>query len=217
MTGPQPLAGVPLPQKGLSGRLPGAIADLNSISRDIIFTRQCAAGYLVSMPPAPREQEAEIVTRQALWFAGVISYRRAFTSGRGHLVANGSRIQINDQWKEVLNPDQQRVHEQVYVMANQHIAHRVAEHEGAVVTAILAPPPHPRAIVGTGIMLNVFIGPEVGLAEQLITICDVLLELISAEVQRLGAPLLELLQRQDIDGLYANASVPGQPFPLQED
>lgn len=60
-------------------------------------------GYLASMPPAPNEQQADVVARQALWFAGAISYRRAFTSGRGHLVSKGSRIRINDQWKEVLN------------------------------------------------------------------------------------------------------------------
>jgi hypothetical protein len=96
MTSPQPPVGVPLPQTGLSGSLPGAIADLNSLARDITFARQCAVGYPASMPPAPNEEEAQGVGRQALWFAGAISYRRAFTSGRGHLVAHGSRVRIND-------------------------------------------------------------------------------------------------------------------------
>jgi hypothetical protein len=205
--------GVTYLQSGLSGPLPGAIADLNSLFRDITFARQCAVGYLASMPPAPNEQEAHVVARQALWFAGAISYRRAFTSGRGHLVSNGSRVRINDQWREVLNPDQQRAHEQVLLMANRHIAHRVAEHEGVVVTAVLNPPPLPRAVVGTGLMLTVLVGPEAGLPEQLITICDLLLTLIAAEDQRLRNLLLEGLKQQDIDALYANASAPGAPPP----
>jgi hypothetical protein len=204
-----PPGALPLPQVGLSGPLPGAIADLDSIARDITFTRKCAAVYLATMPPSPGEHEAQAVARQALWFAGVISYRRAFTSGRGHLVAKGSRIQINEQWKEVLSPDQQRAHDKVYVMANQHVAHRVAEHEGVVVTAMLSPPPAQREVLTTGVMLAVMVGPEAGLPELLISICDVLLQLIGAESQRLQHLLLDKLKQEDIDLLYADATTPG--------
>lgn len=210
-TGAGPPEGVTYLQSGLQGALPGTIADLNSLFRDITFARQCAVGYLATMPPVPNEQEAHSVARQALWFAGAISYRRAFTSGRGHLVSNGRRVRINDQWKEVLTPDQQRAHEQVLLMANRHIAHRVAEHEGVVVTAVLNPPPLPREVVGTGLMLAVLVGPEEGLAEQLIAACDLVLALIAAEDQRLRTLLLEGLQQRDIDSLYANASAPGDP------
>ncbi len=168
MTQPPP-PGNPVffPQTGLSGPLPGAIADLDSIARDIAFTRNCADSYLASFSAVPQDDDAVTLTRQALWFAGVISYRRAFTSGRGHLVAKGSRIQFKDAWKEVLDQQQQSAHDEVLQQANQHIAHRVAEHEGAVVVGILAPPPQPKAVAGVGTMLAVYVGPTAELAQQL--------------------------------------------------
>src|SRR5262249_52241714 len=96
------------------------IADLDSLFRDITFARQWATGYLATMPPAPGEREEQTVTRKALWFAGVISYRRAFTSGRGHLVARGSRVKINDQWRDaVFTEYQQDVHQQIWTQMDR--------------------------------------------------------------------------------------------------
>jgi hypothetical protein len=170
------------------------------------------------MPPDPNENQEQKVTRQALWYAGVIAYRRAFTSGRGHLVQSGSRIKINDEWRDaVFDADQLDAHKRIWTMSDRHIAHRVAEHEGAVVVANLTPPPLPRGVVNTLVLLNKYVGPPEELAEKLITMCDLLLAVIAAEVQRLGKLLHELLEKQDIEGLYASASVPGQQFPLHED
>ena len=121
-----------MPQKGLSGRLPGAIADLNWKARDIIFARQCAAGCLVSVCPQPRASKKQkssvppgalVRRRGPVWPPGGRSPPQTAatwlrTAAESRSMTNGERC---------FNPDQQHIHEQVYVMANQHIAHRVAE------------------------------------------------------------------------------------------
>ena len=59
---------------------------------------QCALGYVAYASPTPTPPPDQALVARALWFAGAIAYRRAFTSGRGHLVAGGSRLKIKDAW-----------------------------------------------------------------------------------------------------------------------
>jgi hypothetical protein len=203
-----------LPQVGLSGPMPGAFADLQSLIGDIEFARQCAQGYIAysSSPTWPPDQA---LVAKALWFAGAIAYRRAFTSGRGHLVAGGSRLTIRDAWTTLLTPAQLAAHNDTLRMANQHIAHRVADHEGAVVVAVLTPPPAPREIAGVGQMLVHMIGPEISVAERLASACEILLGLFNNEAERLGGLIRTKLGEANIDDLYAASSVPGEKVTVE--
>ncbi|AEV73759.1 hypothetical protein MycrhN_3229 [Mycolicibacterium rhodesiae NBB3] len=198
------------PQIGLSGPMPGALADLQSLANDVEFARQCALGYLAYSSSTPTSEQPLVA--KALWFAGAIAYRRAFTSGRGHLVAGGSRLKIKDAWTTLLTTDQLAAHDDTLRMANQHIAHRVADHEGAVVVAVLTPPPGPREVAGVGHMLVHMIGPEVVVAERLASVCDVLLGLFRTEAERLGTLIRTKLDEANIDELYAVSSIPGKEF-----
>lgn len=86
----------------------------------------------------------------ALWNAGVISYPRAFSSGRGHLAPKASRFRLDQAVQGWLTEEQRKVHEDVREIASQHVAHRGGEHEGAVGAVFLAPPPQDRAVMGVG-------------------------------------------------------------------
>lgn len=209
MSTPTPQA---FPQVGLTGPMPGALADLQSLVNDVEFARQCALGYVAYASPTPTPPPDQALVARALWFAGAIAYRRAFTSGRGHLVAGGSRLKIKDAWTTLLTPDQLSAHNDTLRMANQHIAHRVADHEGAVVVAVLTPPPAPREVAGVGQMLAHMIGPEVVVAERLASVGEVLLGLFNTEAERLGGLIRTRLGKANIDDLYAASSIPGQEF-----
>ena len=108
-------------------------------------------------------------------------------------------------------------HNDTLRMANQHIAHRVADHEGAVVVAVLTPPPGPREVAGVGQMLVHMIGPEVVVAERLASVCEVLLGLFNTEADRLGTLIRTKLGEANIDELYAASSIPGQKFTVAEE
>lgn len=120
--------------------------------------------------------------------------------------------QIKDAWTTLLTPDQLSAHNDTLRMANQHIAHRVADHEGAVVVAVLTPPPAPREVAGVGQMLAHMIGPEVVVAERLASVGEVLLGLFNTEAERLGGLIRTRLGQANIDDLYAASSIPGQEF-----
>ncbi len=125
-------------------------------------------------------------------------------------MAGGSRLKIKDAWTTLLTPDQLTAHNDTLRMANQRIAHRVADHEGAVVVAVLTPPPGPSEVAGVGQMLVHMIGPEVVVAERLASACEVLLGLFNTEAERLGGMIRTKLGEANIDELYAASSIPGQ-------
>jgi hypothetical protein len=88
------------------------------------------------------------VIRAALWSAAVISYRRAFNSGKALGQPQAPRLKIPDDWTKSLKQAQRNAHDEVLVIANKHVAHRVGDHEVGGVRALLAPPPEPREVVG---------------------------------------------------------------------
>ncbi|BAX99797.1 hypothetical protein MSTE_04503 [Mycobacteroides stephanolepidis] len=195
--------GVEYLQLGLSGKTAGMVADLVSIQRDIVFAQQCAEGYLSRAPTGPSTQGEDSLVAQALWSAGAISYRRAFTSGRGHLVSKGQRLKLHEAWTDMLAPEQLVAHEKILEMTNQHIAHRVGDHEGVRIIALLTPPPMPRAIAGVGHMLLHMIGPEACLAERMLEICGMLNQGLEQEISNGNDLLTMWLSEQDINELYA--------------
>jgi hypothetical protein len=193
-------------QLGLRGGTASAIADLHSLMHDIGTARNCAGAYVAWMQPeAPSGEEADL-TKMALWSTCCVSYRRVFASGKGHLDAQRPRLKLNKDWTNALSPEQLETHSAVLDMANQHIAHRVNDLEQVKVVAMLAPPPLPQSIAGVGALMIHLVGPEVVVAERLITVCDLLLANAEQENRRLSDLATQGLLQQGIGQLYEAAA-----------
>jgi hypothetical protein len=206
----QPPPGVPLLQVAIEGPLPGLIADLFSIQSDIQFARHCAAGYLAraydaGQPAGPDKGPEQSLIAKAMWSAALISYRRAFGSGRGHLVPKAQRFDIKGLREQLLNPEQLEADTHLREMIDQHVAHRVSDLEQVKYLVLLTPPPLPRQVVGVSPMMIHMIGPEAAVAQSLIEICDILLPAIGQQINTFGENQREALNREHIDRLYTEA------------
>jgi len=84
-----------LPSVSIEGPIPSAIADLISLMNDLTFVQQ-TCNQLAKMGSLENDQdEGDSIVRRALWASAVIAYRRAFNSGKAHLVAKGSRAKVS--------------------------------------------------------------------------------------------------------------------------
>lgn len=200
------------PQLPLKGETAGQIADLASLLRDLTFARQCAETYVGWLAPdAPKDEQRDLI-RQALWNAGVISYRRVFGSGKAHVVPQGSRLRPTDEWKKYVTSEQLEAHEAVLEMADKHIAHRVGDHEQVQVIAFFQPPPLPRGVATVGTLMVHMSGPTQTIAEHLISLCTLLIQGTEQESDRLLQLAAETLNdkgAQEMDAMYAAASTLG--------
>jgi hypothetical protein len=193
----------------IEGKVPGLVADMYSIQRDLDFARQCAAGYLQHGWGNPQHQPADpeqTLISTALWSAAVIAYRRAFAVGKGHLIPKSQRFDIKGLREQVLTPEQAAIDDQLRQMADQHVAHRVSDLEQMKFLVALTPPPLPREVAGLGTMMVHMIGPEAVVAEGLIEICDALLARINQELEPfLNARREQLNGPEHLDRLYVAA------------
>lgn len=185
----------------INGEVPGLVADLYSIQRDLDFARQCAAGYLRrgfadGQPQQPPPDPEQTLLATALWSAAVIAYRRTFAVGKGHLVPKSQRFDIKGLREQLLTPEQAAIDAQLRQMADQHVAHRVSDLEQMRFLVALTPPPFPREVAGVGPMLLHMIGPEAVVAQGLIEICDALLTRIGQEL----GPFIEA-RREQLNGV----------------
>ncbi|MFJ9743661.1 hypothetical protein [Streptomyces sp. NPDC101166] len=198
MTTDEPIALLPV---GLTGPIAGRVADFESIMADFSFARECALRYTTMCGGADQ------VLPRAVWNAAVISFRRGFTSGRGLLVEKGSRPNYADHLTALLTDAQKQTHDEVCVMANQHVAHRVANHEQASAVVYLVPPPHGRAIAGVGSMSVNFIGPPVEVAEQMVNVCETYLRALSEQLELAKAAFRHEVENTiGVDSLYLHAA-----------
>ena len=138
----------------------------------------------------------------------MISYRRAFSSGKAHAQPQASRLKIPDDSTNSLNHDQLAAHEQILTIASKHVAHRVGDHEVGGARALLTPPPQPREVIGIDTALGHVSEPAEHLPEPLIQICDVLIETISGIRDKLAEKTLAHLRQQDVNPLYDAAVGP---------
>lgn len=202
----------------IEGKVPGLLADLFSIERDLGFARQCAAGYLqraaFDADGQERQQAADpdrSLLAAALWSAAVTAYRRAFATGRGHLVPKNERFDIQGLRDHVLTPEQAALDADLRDMANRHVAHRVSDLEQMKYLVVLTPPPQPRAVARLMPWMLHMIGPVAAVAEGMIEICDVLLSHIAREMEPFANDMAQKLSEpEQLDRLYANSEYPGQ-------
>jgi|SRR5271169_1849773 len=186
----------------IDGTTASKLSDLDSLIRDATFARRCVKTYLAWLEPNSPQDEHGQVIRAALWSAGLISYRRAFSSGKALGQPQAPRLKIPDDWTKMLTQAQRDTHDQVLVIANKHVAHRVSDHEVGGVRALLAPPPEPRDVVGIVSAVGHVSEPVEHLPELFLQVCDVLIEKISGMRDEGFNSTLESLRQQDVDALY---------------
>jgi hypothetical protein len=116
----------------IDGTSASKLSDLDSLMRDVTFARRCVKTYLDwTGPESPQDEQGQVI-RAALWSAAVISYRRAFNSGKALGQPQAPRLKMPDDWTKSLKQAQRNAHDEVLVIANKHVAHRVGDHEVGV-------------------------------------------------------------------------------------
>src|SRR5687768_8462323 len=106
-----------LPMVALEGSGASKVADLTSIAFDLGFARDCFKRL------SDDDVAGDDLLGHALWAAGVIAYRRAFTSGRS-LLRQGARLRF-DTMVDGLDAAHGGVHARLLHDANKYVAHRV--------------------------------------------------------------------------------------------
>ncbi|KLO28427.1 hypothetical protein [Mycobacterium haemophilum] len=195
---------IPLILVAIDRELPGRIADLYSIQSDLKFARDCAAEYTAQgfVNGQPSTDQAQTLLNRALWSAALIAYRRAFNSGRGHIHPRASRFDLRPLRETLLSTTQQDAHDGFLEVANQHIAHRVTEHEQMNFLAALYPPPLARGLDGIFPLQTYWNAPLLPDAESFIEICNVLIAYTDKEVDDFLDGYLAQLHQQGVDHLY---------------
>lgn len=212
MTKKPPSEQVEMPQVALSGPGPSTLADLYSQARDLSFAAACMRECRKIAASNDQVVESATPVPQALFNAGLISYRRAFNSGRAHLMPKKSRFSLSDVLLQALSTEQRTVHYEMLKTANGHIAHRVGEGEDARVVALLAPAPQDREVVALGSLSLQFMGPTEEFASDAIALCEFALNVLQTGInQRTEALLDSLRETTDIDALYEQSSTPSAP------
>ena len=141
---PTGVEAVPYLHVGITGPAAGHLADMISIAQDLNLAERCTRSYAGTQQP--EDNDSRSLLRQALWNAGLIAYRRAFTSGRSLIVDRASRLNLRDQLLALVDDASRDVHRQAWEMANEHVAHRAGQQEQGTVNAILHPPPDRRVL-----------------------------------------------------------------------
>jgi hypothetical protein len=196
-------------QVQLGANTAAVLADIQSLKLDIHYARWCAETFLKwkvdrrAFVGNAWEGNEQLLGR-ALWGACCISYRRAFSAGRGHIQPQAPRPILKKELIDALSPDQVGAHKTVLRMANQHIAHRSGDDlEMVRVIALLNPPPLPRAVVDVKTLVIHFAGPDREFVKRFITVCDVLVAKIGEAHDLVTKGVLGFLQQQDVDQIYA--------------
>lgn len=196
--------GVRVPLVPISGGLPAWLADLASIAADLESAARFIGRYIELAQNRPSDGASAFDTdMQALWNAGVIAYRRAFTSGRSLVLPKESRPKLADSILAQLSEEGRATHESLWDQANKHVAHRVADLEQARIYAALAPEGAERSIQGIARLHVRYIGPELTDAERALNLCTTVHETVLHEIETLTAGATSALAAElDIEPLY---------------
>ena len=170
----------------LEGPLPGRVADLWSIEQDLRFVADCCGKWLELQSG---NDDAALVER-ALWEAATIAYGRCFHQGKGNLESQRPRYRIPEHVIDQLGS--RATHDTVMADRNQHIAHRISDHEQVKVTGYLAPDPAPRAMVGVGAWGAILASREAPDIDALRVLAERLYQAVAAERESLQQRIMEL-------------------------
>ena len=210
----QPPNAIPLIPVDIGSEIPLKIADLMSIDDDLEFARDCAAAYIarafVDGQPVKSTDEAQALVNRALWSAGIIAYRRVFTTSRQNKEPRTPRFDLRPLLDALLTPAQQEAHKEVREIATHHVAHHDSDRTLVKVLAFLDPPPYPRnleELAAFTVNWNASPCPD---AERFVEICNALIAYTKNEVKTLLDNLYNEMRQQDVDHLYELAETQRQ-------
>ncbi|MHC3368743.1 hypothetical protein ACYAFX_28930 (plasmid) [Rhodococcus aetherivorans] len=200
----RPPEGVPLPMVSIGGAMPGWLADLDSIENDLSTAHMFLGRYITLAERSPADNDDAVsVEMQALWNAALIAYRRAFTSGRSLILPKTSRPKLADQILDLLPAEARPVHDSLWSNANQHVAHRVSDHEQAIVQVVLAPEGAKPEIVGLARLHARYIGPTIEDAKTALDLCAAVGAIVQRELDELTKGSTSALATElDLASLY---------------
>lgn len=161
--------------------LTGEYADLISIGTDLQFVADAARKY--ASLEASEDQDG--VARRAFWWAAVISYRRSFTTGRGHGSIPRSRLTVPPAAVSALDPAMKQVHKKALALGNQHVGHRVDESLSQLPVSLIFEnrPSGEVLIAGIAQLGATYIGPISDEATQLADLADLLRSAVESEIE----------------------------------
>jgi hypothetical protein len=191
-----PMHGIRLDSKAAS-----EFADYHSLSSDLSIAAEMFDHVAAHDADAPHT-----AARGVWWQAGVISYRRAFGSGRASIERHGSRLRASTLLRH-LSDEERRVHKSVIAEANKHTAHRAGDGEQAQVHLLLDNPLLGRAIGGLGVLSLRRIAPEPAEAHSAATVARRLSVAASEAADQVADRILAEYAAQDLASLYER-SVP---------
>jgi hypothetical protein len=196
---------------GVTGEFAATICDLQSIRDDLNFAQYMAATTLANLadlealgptPDDPEQSAQRSAVVRALWSATLISYRRAFATGKSHAVPAASRFNIQGLREELLTPEQKHTDQELRDYIDKHVAHRALDLEQVKVLVFLNPPPNPRGIIGLSPATLFGFAPSKDLVNLLSEICDVLISAIEPQISRMTDNLQKALEREHLDAMY---------------
>lgn len=170
---------------GINGPLAALVTDLESILGDLKFARYMAGTTLHNMAGMDSGNSDQSAAVRGLWSAALISYRRAFATGKSHAVPAASRFDIQGLRDHLLTAEQKATDRQLREFIDKHIAHRAVELEQIKLLVFLNPPPNPRGIMGVGPVTLFGITPSEDVINKLMEICDLLISSIDPEIRKM--------------------------------
>jgi len=211
----------PIPEQmilvGLDEDLPLRVADLISLQSDLEFARDCAAVYIArafvdGQPVQPTDQVQGLINN-ALWSAGLIAYRRLFTTSRQNIDPKTPRLDVRPLLDTLLTTAQRQAHKVFREVATHHVAHHDSDRQEVKLLAALHPPPFPRKLDGLGQMTIRWHAPPYAEAQTFVEICNALIAYTESEVNTFMDDHAGKLRQQGVDLLYELAERQSRNIP----
>ena len=140
------------------------------------------------------------LVKRSLLFAGIISYAKPFSEGRGRIV----RLKKRDVFKS--NNEFEIVHNQLIKIRNKYVAHGdKSSFESAIIRVALSPEPEERKVID---LYHIVLSTS-GLSPEIITnyinTTNAALKFVHEKISYLNAHVITEAKKEDIDYLYDNA------------
>ena len=181
-----------------------ALADLQSVRKDLEEAKEYVE-QLQAMPFSTHKGEDHAVLRPALSKAVVISYRRAFASGKS-FVSKRSRTRYPDTIVDGLSPADQDTHTALLEEANRHVAHRVSDDREHGEVLVTLNPPHDPGVQGVGWAGLRYGGARDELVAAVSPLCSHLVAELEIEIATLTGTVRSEAEAE-VDRLYLEAGV----------
>lgn len=167
------------------------LADIAGIHEDLKFTVQiCERLYKLDAT-----EEKDVLLKEALWAAALISYARCF--------AEGKRYGLSEDTLQAAGDKAFEIHRHFVNLRNKHIAHSVNPFEQIEVGLVLSEPNkedrHIESVVTFGLRLISMNKPAV---QGLLTLAATLLDEIKRQATELKNEVYEEAKKIPVDELY---------------